>query len=123
MSDVKRKPEITEEDIWKEPVIAFLITKIPYYSKGPNGRERKYTVNCYPITFDWEGATSNDTGVELEEEERVLGIIPAPPESFLVTGFPPGENVAVKLGYEFSGAFNPDWKEELARKSKEKPTK
>ncbi|MGB9803499.1 hypothetical protein [Desulfofundulus sp.] len=39
MPDVKRKPEITEEDIWKEPVVAFLITKIPYYAQGSNGRE------------------------------------------------------------------------------------
>ena len=106
-------PDIEREDIFKEVIVAFLVTKKPFVENG----KRRYAVNCYPITFDWEGATADDTGIELGEKEEVIGIIPAPPGSYAVKGFPLGSDLAIELGYEFAGAYKPDWKEELIGRS------
>lgn len=90
--------------ITKDPVIGFLVT-VEQLSTGQCG------VYIYPLEAGWEGADS----FSINGEIKVVGVIPAPPGSYVVRGLMPN-NIYEELGYEFPGAYHPDWLAELMKK-------
>lgn len=105
-------------EIIRDPIIAFLIIKAKYNNES-------FHVNTIPITIDWNNF-NEDNYVCAEDE--VLGIVSAPPHSYMVSGrFPrkhgdtiyPDSGTFKPLGYEFEGAYCPDWEKELERRIKE----
>jgi hypothetical protein len=91
----------------KDAVIGFLVTKVPHFQ--PKRGEPTHFVSVRPLTVSWEGMEKD---VDLEEDEKVIGVIPAPPGSYEVWGFLPDGKGQV-LGYEFPGAYAPDWNKVL----------
>lgn len=111
---------MSEEMILRDAVIGFIVTEARparSHSAGP-------LITVRPISMNFEGYTDDD---ELElagpdrmwEQERVVGVIAAPPGAYRVLGVI-GDQWK-ELGYEFPGADHPDWEEvrqETARISK-----
>ncbi|WP_167880969.1 hypothetical protein [Methanococcoides sp. AM1] len=46
--------------------------------------------------------------IELEGDDEIISVVPAPPKSYRVTGLTKDRKWA-ELGYEFDGADHPDW--------------
>ena len=112
---IKQEFNREESEIIRDPVIAFLIIKVN------NGHE-SFFINTVPITTDWNNF-NEDTSILAEDE--VIGMVSAPQHSYMVSGLFPRkgakypDNGAFKpLGYEFEGAYCPDWKKELERRIK-----
>ena len=102
-------------EIIRDPIIAFLIVKI-------KNNHKSYYINTVPITTDWNNF-NEDNSIGIDEE--IIGVIPAPQHSYMVSGlFPrkgikyPDNGAFKSLGYEFKGAYCPDWKKELERRIK-----
>ena len=102
-------------EIIRDPIIAFLIVKVK------NDHESFY-INTVPITTDWNNF-NEDNSIDIDEE--IMGVVPAPQHSYMVSGlFPrkgvkyPDKGTFKSLGYEFEGAYCPDWKKELERRIK-----
>lgn len=96
-----------ENEIVKETVVGFIVTanKFGYF----------YT---HPLTGSWCGSPDLPCGQEhldISSEERVIGILPAPPNTFKVTGCNNISNTCISLGYEYEGAYHPDWADEHKR--------
>jgi hypothetical protein len=73
------------EDLTRDLVIGFLITKVRTVDKKGFGR---HEILVRPLTCSYEGLGSE---LSLDEEEKVVAVIPAPPGSYLVWDFlPPG---------------------------------
>ena len=93
-------------EIEKEVVIGFVVTMV----KGGQFRTR-------PIIGSWEGYFDIDPIDETMFKEKVIGVLPAPQNTFHVMGC--GLPDAHSLGYEFAGAFHPDWEETYLETNKE----
>ncbi|SMB96770.1 hypothetical protein SAMN00808754_1642 [Thermanaeromonas toyohensis ToBE] len=93
--------------ITKEPVVGFLVTA-----------NREVDGNCWisvrPLEANWEGG--DFFSIHLDKEEKIVGIIPAPHGSYIVRGLMPDDTYEL-LGYEFPGAYHPDWLDELIKKT------
>ena len=90
--------------IIKEAIIGYCIVK---------GRTQIFH---HPISSPYD----MDIGMEeydLDERDEVLGIIPANPGSFIVSGYV-DNGVLVMLGYEHVGAECPDWRRRYLGKTK-----
>ena len=85
---------ITEENIFKECVVAIVVTETP--TKGGAFVDMRY------LTDD-PGDWSN-----LEDGEHIVGVLPAPPMTFEVHGVDDNGKM-YRLGTEFEGASNPNW--------------
>lgn len=119
--DKEKMEKINEEfnreqsKIIRDPIVAFLIIKIK------NDHE-SFFIDTVPITTDWNNF-NEDNSVRVEDE--VIGVVSAPQHSYMVSGlFPckgvkyPDNGTFKHLGYEFEGAYCPDWKKELERRIK-----
>jgi hypothetical protein len=93
--------------LWRDPVAAFTIHEA-YLPDG--GRELYYQ----PIIVVREHE-SEQVRIPLEEGEEVVGTVPAPAGTFAVYGMLPDECWHF-LGYEYVGAENLDWDQELVAK-------
>lgn len=114
----KEKIEFNREqlEIIRDPIIAFLIIKVS------NGRE-SFFINTVPITTDWNNF--NEDNCSICPEDEIIGVVSASQHSYMVSGlFPqkgakyPDSGTFKPLGYEFEGAYCPDWKKELERRIK-----
>lgn len=92
------QPEIK---ITKEVVIGFLITMC---CEG--------YVHTHPITGTWDEITDGIDYPFNTTSDRVLGILPAPENTFKIFGYTNEDTRLVKLGYEYSGGRHPDWVKE-----------
>jgi len=119
--DKEKMEKINEElnreqsGIIRDPIVAFLIIKVK------NSNESFY-INTMPVTTDWNNF-NEDNFVYTEDE--VIGVVSAPQHSYMVSGLFPRKGVKYPdngtfkpLGYEFEGAYCPDWKKELERRIK-----
>ena len=104
-----------QSEIIRDPIIAFLIVKIN------NDHDSSY-INTVPITIDWNNFNEDNS---IHADDEIIGIIPAPQHSYMVSGLFPRKGVKYpdhgtfkSLGYEFEGAYCPDWKKELERRIK-----
>jgi hypothetical protein len=102
----------SEQMISKDPIIGFLVIK----HISAKGRTNIWTM---PLSINWEGSENHEeiNGILNEDNitggrTEVIGILPAPADSYEVYGYSI-KGSDKKLGYEFKGAYHPDWKEEL----------
>jgi hypothetical protein len=101
-------------EIIRDPIVAILIIKV----KNSN---ESFHINTVPITIDWNNF-NEDNSVCAEDE--VIGVVSAPQHSYMVSGLFPRKGMKYpdgtfkSLGYEFEGAYRPDWKEVLERRIK-----
>ena len=91
---------ITENSIVRRCVAAFVVTKTPM-NAGVLIDMRRMECN-----------TNIDKDVFLDDDERVVGTVPAPAGTFEVYG-KDHDGELHWLGTEFEGATNPDWVEEF----------
>lgn len=92
----------------KEPVLGILVVR----HKRTDGKD---FVSAWPIVSNDE--TFADVDVDLEEGDKVLGVLPAPSGTFKVLGLYPDEGheedlengTFKEIGFEFEEANNPDW--------------
>jgi len=105
-------------EIIRDPIVAFLIIKV----KNSN---ESFHINTIPITIDWNNFNENNY---VCAEDEIIGIVSAPQHSYMVSGLFPSKGEGVKctdnstfksLGYEFEGAYCPNWKKELERRIKD----
>jgi len=123
-SDIKEKmKKVIEESqkdgskIIKDLVVGFLIVR----SKVNNGSSY---INVIPLDSSWDGFNDDH---DIDANEEIVGIIPAPQGSYKVLGLFPHEdgqgypNVGRyhTLGYEHRGTYFPDWKKLLEEKIKD----
>lgn len=110
--------------IIKNLVVGFLIVK----SRTDKGISY---INTVPLDISWDRFDGDN---DIDQNEEIIGVIPAPQFSYRVLGFFPYENSvknSVKieagnfekgsyqtLGYEYRGVYRPDWKELLSEKIK-----
>jgi len=102
-----------EKDIIRDLIVGFLIVR----SKVPNGVSYVSTI---PLDTSWDGFNDN---IDIDPNEEIIGIIPAPPGSYKILGLVPNKDDIgsyENLGYEYRGAYFPDWKKLLEEKIKKK---
>jgi len=87
----------------REPVIGFTI-----YETETGRTVEPREVDALPINVNWEGLS--DENCVLPPTAKVYGTIQAPAKSFRVLAMMPDESWEF-LGYDFFGAFSPDWEE------------
>lgn len=97
------KKDITEADIYREAIIGFAVIK------NSTGHGRYYGVYNEPICIQHDGLEDN---INVLADHEIIGVLPAPPMSYRVYGFD-GRGDEIDLGYEFPGAYHPDWTKEL----------
>lgn len=115
MEKINEEFNIEQSEIIRDPIVAILIIKIK------NDRESFFT-DTVPITTDWNNFNEYNS---IRVEDEVIGVVSAPQHSYMVSGlFPrkgakyPDNGTFKPLGYEFEGAYCPDWKKELERRIK-----
>lgn len=125
-NEIKEKGNIINEEYRKEGpeiirdlVVGFLIVK----SKVKDGASY---INIVPLDTSWDGFNDDS---DVDPNEDIVGIIPAPQGSYKILGlFPrkddkegyPDTGSYETLGYEYNGVYHPDWKELLEEKIKKK---
>ncbi len=93
-------------EIVKEAVIGFIITQ-------PIDGRLEFKTRA--IRGDWEGYfMADDLCDDGLIEEKVIGVLPAPQNTFYVLGFG-ADHEGTPLGFEFAGAYHPDWVCKCAR--------
>ena len=97
-------PNIT---LFREVVIGYVVTR----ERGLDGRHYHGIV---PIIGDADGffeETLDELNGSPERDHTVVGVLPALPNTFKITGYLADAALSpgVGLGYEFAGANNPDW--------------
>jgi hypothetical protein len=90
--------------ITRKPVIAFVISE----NKKEDDSIFLWVV---PISINWEGFL-NDPDSE-NKIEKIIGVVPAPSETYKVYGSAEEGDELHELGYEFKGCHHPDWEEAL----------
>jgi len=110
-------------EIYKDPIIAWVVLRCKYLNR------EGYFIDVKPIVIDWDifssacfGYVEKDDGMscydKFEDNEEVLAVIPAQPETYLVYAWV--NNTPIVLGIEVRGAHHPDWKQLALEKYKEK---
>ncbi len=101
-----------DDKIIKDLIVGFLIVKFIV-------RDGNYHIRAIPLDSSWDGFNGDNY---LCPNEEIIGVIPAPQGSYKVLGLIPCERGRVKhsdigsyekLGYEYSGAYHPDWEKLL----------
>lgn len=121
VSDKISKELREESQIIRDLVVGFLIIR----SKVKGGNSY---VNVVPLDSSWDGINDDH---DLDAEEEIIGVIPAPQNSYKVLGLFPcegdnsefSENGYRTLGYEYNGVYHPDWKELLEEKIRDRENK
>ena len=100
-----------EEDlrIIRDLVIGFLVVR----SKAENGISYVSTI---PLDISWDRFDGDN---DIDSHEEIIGVIPAPKDSYRVIGLFPKENEEEldgnykTLGFEYPGIYHPDWEKLL----------
>jgi len=88
-------------NIYKDVVIGFTV------SQSVAGKHRY--IHITPLIANHEGLFDDEPD-SLGTNEQVVGVLPAPPNTFrIMGGLPRNEAPLTYLGYDFAGATNPDW--------------
>jgi len=101
--------------ISKDPVIGFLVIQVARIP-GVRDKELESFICSIPLTQDSEGCGNF---YDCEKNEKIIGILPALPETYRVLGLFPDKNhyddypsgTYSEIGYEFKGVKQPDWKQ------------
>ena len=110
----KKTERITEEPdtevtIIKEPVIGFIVSA----AEREDGSKFLWIT---PVSLNWEGLLNDEDLDALVSKASVLGVLPAPAESYKVFGSDEDINELKPLGFEFKGCYHPEWRRELKEK-------
>jgi hypothetical protein len=99
-------------EFFKDAVLGFVVTRADKPKQyGPvKPDEPAAYLSCRPIAVAWDGEM-DDADDKLYPDDTVVGVLPAPPGSYAVYGLV--GNSYKLLGYEFPGAFIPNWEEVL----------
>ena len=118
---IQEKPELTikqeqkddssinEATIIKEPVIGFIVSA----AERDDGSKFLWVT---PVSLNWEGLLNDEDLDALVSKASVLGVLPAPAESFKVFGSDEDITELKPLGFEFKGCYHPEWTKELKEK-------
>lgn len=105
MIDMGQKIEIV-----REAVIGFVVTK-----SIESGH-----IFTYPLTGSGVDPPEGDHDNLIDDDfEKVIGVLPAPPNSFKVFGHSDPASYWVALGFEYEGADNPDWAKTYPKRKQE----
>jgi len=124
MDDIHKEENIIKQtedlSIIKDLVVGFLIVR----SKAKDGISY---INTIPLDISWDRFDGDN---DIDPNEEIIGIIPAPQFSYKILGlFPPREDRKEEdsdtgfydtLGYEYQGVYHPDWNELLSERIKNK---
>ena len=105
----KDDSSIVEATIIKEPVIGFIVSA----AEREDGSKFLWVT---PVSLNWEGLLNDEDLDALVSKASVLGVLPAPAESYKVFGSDVGDDEPKALGFEFKGCFHPEWTNELKKK-------
>ena len=97
-------------EIWRDAVLGMLVSSVPYYQPKPGAPTHFVIVR--PLTTDWTMEASSLEDIESKEE--TVGLIPLSGAYQWRGTCSCGE--ALELGFEFQGAYHPDWDAILAQK-------
>lgn len=122
--DIKTNGEPNKEcpKIIRDLIVGFLIVR----SKVKDGVSYVSTI---PLDTSWDRFNDDN---DIDPNEEIIGIIPAPQGSYKILGLLPCIDNKGKypdtgsyetLGYEYDGAYHPDWKELLEEKIAKKEGK
>lgn len=100
-----------EEDlkIIRELVIGFLVVR----SKADNGISYVSTI---PLDISWDRF---DGDTDIDPHEEIIGLIPAPQDSYRILGLFPKDKEEDQdgnyktLGFEYPGIYHPNWEKLL----------
>jgi len=101
-----------KKSIGKFLIAGILVVKSPMKNGRlhPSKDGRDYLIHCMPLDLDWEMFDADYN--YLAEQDRAIGVIPAPPNTYRVMGF--YEDESYDLGYEIPGAtYTPNWEDKL----------
>ena len=101
------RPDI-ETTIIKEPVIGFIVSA----TERVDGSKFLWVT---PISLNWEGLLNDEDLDALVSKASVLGVLPAPAESFKVFGSDAQDDGPKALGFEFKGCYHPEWIKEFKK--------
>jgi len=99
--------------IWKELVPAFAVIEL----SASSTTQDLPSIILEPLSIDWEGIC--DGGKKLGVHEKIVQAVSAPEGCFKVYG-ELSETETEVLGYEFPGAFHPNWKYVLKERIEKK---
>ena len=101
---------VTKADIYREAIVGFVVIQSSTIESGES------VVDVEPMCFSCNG-TGNP--IYIDKDQVVVGVLPAPAGAYRVYGF--GEDgKEIELGYEYPGAYHPNWIDELNAGRKEK---
>ena len=109
---VIREPEEPRVDV-REKVQVFRIAVLGFEVIKKQQREG-WTTELLPLVMDEEGNLVKEIDRARPEADVLVGVLPAPSQTFAVVGREVG-----LLGYEFVGAKQPNWLEILERRKLE----
>ena len=119
---INKDMNIEESKIMIDPIIGFLVLKC----KMTDG---SFYIMTEALIGSWNGLSDDEYTYHPDNDEEIIGVLPAPQHSYRVLGlFPcdekelpyPENGTFEFLGYEFEGAYSPDWKKELEKRIKMK---
>lgn len=106
----------------KEKKIIIIKDIVPAISCSLYLTKKSYNIMLYPLSIKWDDIVPpNSTGgyesngycgeiyERFENEEEIKSIIPAPPNSFQIWASSEDSEEWICLGFEFQGAYHPDW--------------
>lgn len=100
---------INEEDIYREAIIGFAVIQ-----SSTIDRDRS-VVLTEPICGEEDGIGNP---IRIDENQSLVGVLPAPAGAYRVYGFG-DDGIEIELGYEYPGAYHPDWINKLNAMRKE----
>ena len=105
----KDDSSIVEATIIKEPVIGFIVSA----AERDDGSKFLWVT---PISLNWEGLLNDEDLDALVSKASVLGVLPAPADSYKVFGSDAQNDELKALGFEFKGCYHPEWIKEFKNK-------
>jgi len=98
--------------IYRDAVIGYVVTQ-GSYSDGFSGDVIRH-IDVIPIVGDNEGFFEDLLKKTIPDDVEVIGVLPAPQNTFKIVGCLKDHISVLDLGYEFEGATNPDWENDCA---------
>lgn len=99
--------------IWREAVVGIMVSSCPYL-RPPPGHPTHFTI-LRPLVVDW--AMEVPCNDDVESKEETVGLLPVAGAYKVYGNCSCGE--ALELGFEFQGAYRPDWETVLVEKLSE----
>ena len=93
--------------IYRDAVIGYVVTQ-GLYSDGISDDAIRH-IDVIPIVGDTEGFFEDLLKKTIPDDAEVIGVLPAPQNTFKIVGCLKDHISTLDLGYEFEGATNPDW--------------